>query len=100
MYCLVCLEASHFELSVCQVEEILLDHPWVQIPVCFSVPSAVYGEEVGCAVVLSGDAPLGMKDNEIIKSMRKLMKDKKFAPVKVSLQQLTECVHVGTRTQD
>lgn len=59
-----------------------MDHPWVQLPVCFSVPSVVYGEEVGCAIVLNGNAPPGVKDNEVIKKLRKWMKEKKFAPVK------------------
>jgi acyl-CoA synthetase (AMP-forming)/AMP-acid ligase II len=70
------------QVSPYEVEEVLLDHPWVQIPVCFAVPSKVYGEEVGCAIVLNSDAPKVSKDNEIIKSLRKWMKEKKFAPVK------------------
>lgn len=70
------------QVSPYEVEEILLDHPWVKMPVCFSVPSKVYGEEVGCAIVLNGDTPVNTPDNEIIKSLRKWMKEKKFAPVK------------------
>ena len=49
---------------------------------CFSVPSKIYGEEVGCALVLSSDAPAAVKDKEVIKQMRTWMKEKKFAPVK------------------
>lgn len=69
------------QVSPYEVEEILLDHPWVKLPVCFSVPSKVYGEEVGCAIVLNDGAPKDIKENEVIKSLRKWMKDKKFAPV-------------------
>ena len=65
-----------------KVEEILLDHPWVWLIVCFSVSSKVYGEEVGCAVVLNIDAPQNVEDSEVIKSLRKWMKDKKLSPVK------------------
>jgi hypothetical protein len=71
-------------LSNCrrQVEAELLSHPWVRLPVCFSVPSKVYGEEVGCAIVLNDDAPPGASEGDIVKSLRKWMKEKKFAPVK------------------
>jgi len=70
------------QVSPYEVEEALLDHPWVQTPVCFSVPSAQFGEEVGCAIVLSSEAPPGIPDNEVIKSLRRFMKDQKFAPIK------------------
>ncbi len=49
---------------------------------CFSVPSKLYGEEVGCAIVLNDNAPKGVQDSEVIKSLRKWMKEKKFAPMK------------------
>ncbi len=68
--------------NVSKVEEQLLDHPWVRLAVCFSVPSKVYGEEVGCAIVLTADAPENIHNNEVIKSLRKWMKDKLFSPNK------------------
>jgi len=70
------------QVSPYEVEAELLDHPWVRLPICFSVPSKVYGEEVGCAIVLNDDKPNDVSDNEVIKSLRKWMKQKKFAPVK------------------
>ena len=70
------------QVSPYEVEETLLDHPWVQTPVCFSVPSQVYGEEVGCALVLSADAPKDAEQKLVIKQMHQWMKEKKFAPVK------------------
>lgn len=70
------------QVSPYEVEAELLDHPWVRIPVCFSVPSKVYGEEVGCAIVLNDDAPNDVQDDEVIKSLRKWMKQKKFTHVK------------------
>lgn len=70
------------QVSPYEVEEALLDHPWVQTPVCFSVPSKVYGEEVGCAIVLTNDAPKDVEEKVVIKQMRQWMKEKKFAPVK------------------
>jgi hypothetical protein len=60
----------------------LLDHPWVLTPICFSVPSKVYGEEVGCALVLSSEAPKEVEEKAVIKQMRQWMKEKKLAPVK------------------
>lgn len=70
------------QVSPYEVEAELLSHPWVRLPVCFSVPSKVYGEEVGCAIVLNDDAPPGASEGDIVKSLRKWMKEKKFAPVK------------------
>ena len=67
---------------MCKVEEILLDHPCVRLAVCFSVPSKVYGEEVGCAVVLNNNAPIDVDHSDVTKSLRRWMKEKKFSPVK------------------
>lgn len=70
------------QVSPYEVEETLLDHPWVLTPICFSVPSKVYGEEVGCALILSSEAPKDAEEKVVIKQMRQWMKEKKLAPVK------------------
>jgi len=70
------------QISPFEVEILLLEHPWIQTPVCFSVPSKLYGEEVGCALVLSTQAPSDKTEREIIASMRKWLKDAKLAPFK------------------
>mmetsp|Transcript_99 Transcript_99/g.175 ORF Transcript_99/g.175 Transcript_99/m.175 type:complete len:1042 (+) Transcript_99:354-3479(+) len=70
------------QVSPYEVEEALLEHPWVQTPVCFSVPSRVYGEEVGCAIILSPEAPTKVEDSIVIKQMRKWMKEKQLTPTK------------------
>ena len=45
------------QVSPYEVEEALLGGaPWVRVAVVFAVPSAVWGEEVGVAVVLGSDA--------------------------------------------
>eukprot|EP00804_Cyclotella_cryptica_P020769 CCRYP_016601-RB/>CCRYP_016601-RB protein AED:0.06 eAED:0.06 QI:244/1/1/1/0.75/0.76/13/968/1468 len=70
------------QVSPYEVEEALLGHPWVLTPICFSVPSKVYGEEVGCAIILSSEAPTEVEQKVVIKQMRQWMKEKKLAPVK------------------
>lgn len=70
------------QVSPYEVEEALLDHPWVLTPLCFSVPSNIYGEEVGCALVLSSEAPKGVEEKVVIKQMRQWMKEKELTPVK------------------
>lgn len=51
------------------------------MPICFSCPSAVYGEEVGCAIVLKSDVPMAAY-NQVVKSLRRFLKEEKLAPVK------------------
>jgi len=70
------------QVSPFEVEEPLLTHPFVKTPICFSVPSKLYGEEVGCALVLSMQAPPDASQKEIISAMRAWLKEAKLAPVK------------------
>jgi long-chain acyl-CoA synthetase len=42
-------------ISPLEIEAVLTSHPLVTDAVAFGVPSALYGEEVGAAVVLSGE---------------------------------------------
>lgn len=70
------------QVSPFEVEEPLLTHPWVQMPVCFAVESKLYGEEVGCAIVLSSDAPEKVEEREVIIALRKWLKDAELAPLK------------------
>jgi len=49
--------------------------------ICFSCPSVVYGEEVGCAIVLKPDTPV-LELKKVTQSLRMFMKEKKFAPAK------------------
>ena len=72
-------------MSPFEVEEPLLDHPWIQTPVCFSVPSKLYGEEVGCALVLSPKCPVDKESptayKQVTAEMRAWLKEAKLAPV-------------------
>jgi acyl-CoA synthetase (AMP-forming)/AMP-acid ligase II len=43
-------------ISPAEIEQVLLAHPAVQDAVCFGVPDEKYGELVGAAVTLTGDA--------------------------------------------
>jgi len=70
------------QVSPFEVEEPLLTHPWIQIPICFAVPSKLYGEEVACALVLSSEAPEGADQSKIVKTMRQWLREAKLAPIK------------------
>ena len=70
------------QISPFEVEEILQYHRWVKTAVCFSVPSQLYGEEVGCAIVLSSMADAGIKQREVEVELRSLLRERKLAPVK------------------
>eukprot|EP00588_Corethron_pennatum_P012659 CAMPEP_0194265640 /NCGR_PEP_ID=MMETSP0169-20130528/814_1 /TAXON_ID=218684 /ORGANISM="Corethron pennatum, Strain L29A3" /LENGTH=1665 /DNA_ID=CAMNT_0039006149 /DNA_START=543 /DNA_END=5540 /DNA_ORIENTATION=+ len=70
------------QVSPFEVEEKLVDHPLVDTAICFSVPSALYGQEVGCALVLSPNLPESTEHKQVISEMRMWMKGKEFAPVK------------------
>ena len=65
-----------------EVEEPLLDHPWVNIVVCFSVPSRIYGEEVGCVVALSDHAPKDADEKAVIKELKEFLRLEGLAPLK------------------
>ena len=70
------------QVSPYEVEEPLKKHPWVEVVVCFSVPSKLYGEEVGCAIVLSYEAPPKEELREVTTTMRSWLKQSELAPTK------------------
>ena len=70
------------QISPLEVEGILIKHPWIQTAVCFAVQSTLYGEEVGCALVLSVDSPKAVQFQEVIKEMRSFLKESDFALLK------------------
>lgn len=41
-------------------------HKWIDVALCFAVASKVYGEDVGCALVLSSTAPADVQKEDII----------------------------------
>lgn len=70
------------QVSPYEVEELLLKHGWIQTAICFSVPSEIYGEEVGCALVLSSQAPNDVELSEVIVALRLLLKNEQLAQLK------------------
>ena len=58
------------QVSPFEIEEPLKTHPWIQTSICFAVPSKLYGEEVGCALVLSPSyyRPEGKNRNSLPKT--------------------------------
>eukprot|EP00986_Skeletonema_menzelii_P004528 scaffold1545_cov124-Skeletonema_menzelii.AAC.11 len=74
------------QVSPFEVEDPLKTHPWIETPICFAVPSKLYGEEVGCALVLSPSCPLDKDDDAALKTvsaeMRAWLKEAKLAPIK------------------
>ena len=75
------IEKGGEQISPFESEETLLHHPWVDVAVCFAVPSQVYGEEVGMAIVLWLNAPNKLSADELVK-MRLFMKKKDVIPLK------------------
>ena len=84
----VMLQCVGEQVSPYEVEEPLLSHPWVQTPICFSVPSKLYGEEVGCALVLSSKCPVNKEDSNALRQvsaeMRLWLKGAELAAVSIS----------------
>ena len=70
------------QISPFAIEEILLLHPWIEITLCFAVPSQIYGEETGAAMVLSPNAPTGVTTDEVVKEMRGLLQKNDVSPFK------------------
>jgi len=58
------------QVSPFEVEEALITHAWVELAICFAVSSKLYGEEVGCALVLSSSAPTDTTTQDVLIKMR------------------------------
>jgi len=65
-----------------EVEEPLIDHPWIHLVVCFSVPSRIYGEEVECAIVLSDAAPKEEDERTVAKELKEFLCIRGLPPLK------------------
>ena len=70
------------QVSPYEVEEPLIKHPWVRNAICFSVPHKLYGEEVGCALILSPLAPADVDLRTVITELRALLKAEQLAAMK------------------
>lgn len=70
------------QVSPFEIEEPVIEHPWIEVAVCFAVPSDLYGEEVGLALVLSDAAPSGAKQSEVVKNIRDFLKAKNVSSIK------------------
>jgi acyl-CoA synthetase (AMP-forming)/AMP-acid ligase II len=70
------------QISPFEIEEPLLDHPWVEIAICFAVPSQLYGEEAGIAIVLSANSPADATLERMIKELRVFLQKKDVSPLK------------------
>ncbi len=71
------------QVAPAEVETLLVAHAGVDLAVCFSVPSDVYGEEVGCALVLKSSYANGQDIQNVVREMRALLRDSGLAPYKV-----------------
>ncbi len=58
------------QISPFEVENSLTRHDWVHTAICFPVPSDIYGEEVGCALVLAPSISDRTSTNDIIREIR------------------------------
>lgn len=70
------------QVAPAEVEDLLTQHPWINTAVCFSVPSDLYGEEVGCALVLESSFSDQVTHQEVVREMRELLRQKGLASYK------------------
>lgn len=70
------------KISPFQVEEILQQHNWVEKAVCFGVPSSLYGEVVGAAIILAHGCPPAITESELSSEMQRWMKSLNFDKLK------------------
>ena len=77
------------QISPFEVEEFLMHHPLVKLAICFPVPSKLYGEEVGCALVMSKTSKFdSISAKKIVPQVRAFLKNptnssvNKLAPFK------------------
>lgn len=70
------------QIAPAEVEDILTQHPWVNTAVCFPVPSDIYGEEVGCALVLESSFSNQVSHQDAVREMREFLRQKGLAPYK------------------
>eukprot|EP00308_Calcidiscus_leptoporus_P011576 CAMPEP_0119370154 /NCGR_PEP_ID=MMETSP1334-20130426/16552_1 /TAXON_ID=127549 /ORGANISM="Calcidiscus leptoporus, Strain RCC1130" /LENGTH=2388 /DNA_ID=CAMNT_0007387159 /DNA_START=53 /DNA_END=7219 /DNA_ORIENTATION=- len=71
------------QVSPYEVEDALKEHEWVRMPVVFGVPSAAWGEEVGCVIILEPTAPAeAHATRNLLKEMRGACRAKGLAPNK------------------
>lgn len=67
------------QISPFEVENVLARHPWVGTAVCFPVPSPVYGEEVGCALVLNSSVDQPVSEQAALKTLRDFLRKEGLA---------------------
>ncbi|WP_045883392.1 AMP-binding protein [Pseudomonas chlororaphis] len=70
------------QVSPFEVENLLVQHPWVETAVCFPVPSELYGEEVGCALVLAPAVAGQVTQQQAVREIRGFLREKGLAAFK------------------
>lgn len=70
------------QIAPAEVEDILTQHPWVNTAVCFPVPSDIYGEEVGCALVLESSHANKVSHRDAVREMREFLREMGLASYK------------------
>ena len=72
------------QISPAEIEEILVQHPIIDTAICFSVPSELYGEEVGCALVLVEESANESSTSQaIVVQMLRLLRENDLATHKL-----------------
>jgi len=71
------------QVAPVEIETALAQHPWVRTSVCFPVPSEVYGEEVGCALVLDAARAGAPSQGEAQREMRDFLRKQGLANHKI-----------------
>ncbi|CAI1858233.1 AMP-binding protein [Serratia fonticola] len=71
------------QVAPAEVEALLTQHAAINLAVCFSVPSKLYGEEVGCALVLDPAYSAQTDYQEIVRDLRMYLRDQGLASFKI-----------------
>lgn len=71
------------QISPFEVENILTQHAFVHTAICFPVPSDIYGEEIGCALVLAPSISDKASTNEITQEIRSHLRRKNLSSYKI-----------------
>ena len=70
------------QVAPAEVEDIVVQLPWVNTAVCFSVPSDLYGEEVGIALVVKPASAGKISHRDAVQDMRDLLRKRGLAAYK------------------
>ncbi len=70
------------QVSPYEIEDMVRKLDLIELAICFGIPSDIYGEEVGCAIVLSSKAE-GMSEREVKIELNKILRKNNLSSYKI-----------------